>query len=647
MTTKDAKKAAVLLNDEGTFSPNVLHWIEREPNTVLLETTRVAGLEDRSLLFAQPRHVIECRRPEAVNAGLEEIEQALRDGYYVAGFLAYEAGYAFEKALALPCVAATPLLWFGVYEEPIIYNHLSRSFECGRPRAERLAEQLAEIKFEEAIGFSPQPAMTEEEYREAIAAIKAYIAAGDTYQVNFTFKLRFPFHGSAAARYHRLRRAQRVSYSAFLSLPERYILSLSPELFFRWEDRQLTLKPMKGTARRGRNLEEDELQKRALLHSEKNRAENLMIVDLLRNDAGRIAETGSVYVPRFFDIEKYETVLQATSTITANLRANTTIADLLRSLFPCGSITGAPKIRTVQIIHELEKEPRGVYTGAIGYFTPHRKTVFNVAIRTVVLDRESGVGEMGIGSGVVWDSVAEAEYRECLLKARFLTESPDGFQIFETLRWDNAHGYGLLQEHLHRLRSSAEYFGFRYDENVVRGILQKLAQQMQQSSNRIQAFRVRLTLDQAGNCEVEHAPLEALAAIVPIGFARERTNSQDRFLFHKTTRREHYDRALEEAKTREWFDMIFLNERGEVTEGARSNIVIKHGEEYFTPPITCGVLPGTYRTHLLASQSLPLREKIFYRDEVEAAEEVWVCNAVRGLVRAELQLMFTESENLT
>lgn len=359
-----------------------------------------------------------------------------------------------------------------------------------------------------------------------------------------------------------------------------------------------------------------------------------MIVDLLRNDAGRIAETGGVQAPRFFDIEQYETVLQATSTITASLRAKTEIADLLRSLFPCGSITGAPKIRTMQIIHELEKEVRGVYTGAIGYFTPQRKAVFNVAIRTVVLDRKTGMGEMGVGSGVVWDSEAEAEYRECLLKARFLTEAPLDFELLETLRWDRVQDYALLREHLQRLQSSAAYFDFHYDEAVVRSALQKSAQEMRHESNDAKTFRVRLAMNRAGKCKVEHAPLEPLPGVVYIGFAQERTNSKDRFLFHKTTQRPVYDHALEEAKALGWFDMVFLNERGEVTEGARSNIIIKTGADYVTPPLACGVLPGTYRSRLLASQRLPLREKILFREEVEAAEEVWVCNAVRGLVKA-------------
>ncbi len=635
MNNPSSKFSAPLFNEEGAFSPGLLHWIERQSGAVLLETSRVTADETRSLLFTQPRQVIQCRELVEVSAKLREVEQALQAGYYVAGFLAYEAGSAFEKTLPAPRVAATPLLWFGVYEAPIIYNHREQRFECGEEKARRIHERLQRAAGE-AAEARPRPTMTEEEYCRAIAAIKAGIASGDTYQVNFTFKLKFPLRDSAAAWYHRWRRAQRVSYAAFLSLPAHHILSFSPELFFRLDDQRLTLRPMKGTAPRGRTLAEDEQHRLALLQSEKNRAENLMIVDLLRNDVGRIAEIGSVHVPRFFEIERYETVLQATSTIAARLRPEITAADLMRSLFPCGSITGAPKIRTMQIIHELEPEPRGVYTGAIGYFTPHREAVFNVAIRTLVLDHKSGTAEMGIGSGVVWDSEPEAEYRECLLKARFLTEPHREFELIETLRWDRQLGCGLWREHVQRLQNSAAYFDFQYEKDLVLAALQEGVRLGLAEHANAQALRVRLALHRDGQCAVAASPLEDLSGLAQAGFAHGRTHSQDRFLFHKTTRRAAYERELAEAQARGWFDAIFLNEREEVTEGARGNVIIKRDGEYFTPPLACGVLPGVYRAYLLAAQTLPLSEKIICREEVEQAEEVWLCNAVRGLVRVSL-----------
>lgn len=407
-----------------------------------------------------------------------------------------------------------------------------------------------------------------------------------------------------------------------------------PSFFFRCDENHITLKPMKGTARRGRTTIEDEQQRQWLANSAKNRAENLMIVDLLRNDVGRVAQTGTVHVPRFFEIERYETVQQATSTITAELKPETTVTELMRCLFPCGSVTGAPKIRTMQIIHELEKEPRGIYTGSIGFFSPQRRAVFNVAIRTVMLDRKTGAGEMGIGSGIVWDSDNTAEYHECLLKARFLTESAEPFELIETLRWDSANGWFLLHEHLLRLENSADYFDFHFDREEI---LRRLGEYAAQFGRQPESYRVRLTLNRQGGVSMAHTHLPNLHEPVRIKLASARTHSQDRFLFHKTTRRELYDRALKDAEAQGFFDVIFCNERGEITEGCRSNLIIKSEGRYFTPPLDCGVLPGVFRAHLVASGKFTLEEKILLPQELERAEEILLCNAVRGLVKAVLE----------
>lgn len=405
------------------LQPGILAWVFRQQNAILLETSRPGGGEARSYFFLNPLHIVQCACLSQVENCLAHIHQALRDGYHAAGFLGYEAGYAFEKRLATTVRTSTPLLWFGIYDAPAVYNHHHQGWERGGKKIAEMDSALRNTNAPPAQieNLHVAPTLGEAEYHRAITAIKNHIAAGDTYQVNFTFKLKFPFRGSAAALYCHLRQRQRVGYAALLSCGAFAILSFSPELFFRIYNRRMVLKPMKGTAPRGRTPEEDERQRLALRHSEKNRAENLMIVDLLRNDAGRIARTGSVRVQRFFDLEGYETVWQATSTITAELRPRITVVDLMRCLFPSGSVTGAPKIRTMQIIRELEKEPRGVYCGSIGFFAPHlRHAVFNVAIRTLALDQQAGTGEMGVGSGVVWDSDAASEYRECLLKSRFL-----------------------------------------------------------------------------------------------------------------------------------------------------------------------------------------------------------------------------------
>jgi len=403
--------------------PEILDWVLQQPHAVLLETSRPGGDERRSYIFLHPLRVLQCTHLSEVSECLHLLQQYLGQGYYAAGFLSYEAGYAFEKRLTSPAASALPLVRFGIFPAPWVYNHHDDCWEMGEAEIHKLALPAAPQRnagqFHPTLNLSPSLAAAD--YHRAIGAIKTHIARGDTYQVNFTFKVKFPFAGAPAALYQQLRARQRVGYGALLRWDEHTALSFSPELFFRVHDRDITLKPMKGTAPRGLTPEEDDRERQSLLHSEKNRAENLMIVDLLRNDVGRIAMTGSVRVMRFFELEKYETVWQATSTITAKLRPQITVLDLMRSLFPCGSVTGAPKIRTMQIIRALEQEPRGVYCGSIGFFAPGlRQAIFNVAIRTVVLDHARGAGEMGVGSGVVWDSDPAAEYRECLLKARFL-----------------------------------------------------------------------------------------------------------------------------------------------------------------------------------------------------------------------------------
>lgn len=626
---------ARIVTPHGEFRPAFIHWLAGRHDSVFLETTRRDADNQHSFLFAAPRATISCHELAQVETKLAEVEHALRQGHYAAGFLSYEAGYAFEERLPPAANVSLPLLWFGIYEQPLIYDHAQGEFTQGK---ELLPQILAELPAQESEAASFQlsgiaPNLAEADYEQALLQIKERIAAGDTYQVNFTFKLKFAWPHAPAALYCRLRHNQRVSYSALVTLRDHALLSFSPELFFRFEDDRLTLKPMKGTARRGRTLAEDEEQRQWLQHSEKNRAENLMIVDLLRHDVGRLAATGSVAVPRFFEIERYETVQQATSTITAELRPGVTVPELLRCLFPSGSITGAPKLRTMQIIHALEREPRGIYTGSIGFFSPRRRAVFNVAIRTVSLDTRSGAGEMGIGSGVVWDSESKAEYRECVLKGRFLSEPGSSFQLIETLRWDPQEGWLLLDAHLKRLQDSAAYFDFRYDAGEIR---RRLAAQLALCRREGITCLVRLTLAREGEITLTHAPLLPPVVPVAVRLANARTNSLDRFLFHKTTQRELYDRELERAVAAGFFEVIFQNEKGEVTEGARTNIIIKKGERYFTPPLRCGVLPGIYRAHLLATQTLPLSEKVLQLEELRAADEILLCNSVRGVLPAKL-----------
>lgn len=603
------------------FSSSVLEWVDAHPGSVLLESNVPGG---GGRLYSDPRRLILARSMEEVPSALEELDRSIANGFHAAGFLSYEAGHAFEQVLPGDRLPSVPLIWFGVY---------------GPPRIVRKGEGKG-MKKPRAVGKTmnpqePAPLISEVEYASAVREILRLIAAGDTYQVNFTFLLRLTLPGPPALWYDALRRAQRVRYSAFVNTGDHRIMSLSPELLFRRKGRTLTLRPMKGTAPRGRTVEEDEHQIQWLNNSQKNRAENLMIVDLLRNDAGRIAVPGGVRVKKFFQIEKYETVFQATSTIEARLRPDVTISGLLRAVFPSGSVTGAPKIRTMQIIHDLEKNPRGVYTGSIGYFAPDRTAELNVAIRTLVVEAKTGDAQMGVGSGIVHDSDPAAEYCECLLKARFVSEPAGEFQLMETIRWDPGRGWFLLSFHKRRLRSSAVYFGFAYDGIVVDRALRGLERSLARSRR---PMRVRLLLHRNGFVEAKAKILHPLSAHPGVKLSGVSTRSSDRFLFHKTTRRTLYDDHLEKAAREGLFDVIFLNERGEVTEGARTNVVVKKGEEYYTPPIECGLLPGTYRSFLLQKRGLAIEEKILRPDDLFSADEVYLCNALRGLVKVNLHM---------
>lgn len=610
------------------FDREFLSWLERQENAVFLESARPDRANRRSYLFLDPVRTIEAETLDAVAPSLEAIAHATDEGLYAAGWIAYEAGCAFEETLrTVGNRARPPLLWMGLYRDPIVYDHLRGRFEQGEAP---VGGPSSRTKCQTSL--DPEPSLTESEYTRAARQVHRLIEAGETYQVNLTFTLRFPQACSEAELYHRLRRAQPVPYGAFLRACGRTILSFSPELFFRIDGRKIRLKPMKGTAARGRTPAEDRANRDWLAQSAKDHAENLMITDLLRNDVGRLAEIGSVKVPRFFDIERHPTLFQATSTVEATLRWDARIPDLVRCLFPSGSVTGAPKIRTMQIIRELEREPRGVYTGAIGFFGPNRRHVFNVAIRTLVLDAQ-GEGEMGVGSGLVADSDAESEFRECLLKGLFLEELPEDFELFETLLWERGRGLRAVRAHLARLRFSARHFGFVFSTGGARAELARLDHSASGATQR----RVRLSLERGGALRVDAFDLEPLSEPVRVRISGVRTRSDDPYLFHKSTRRQLYDEQLRDAQAHGCFDVLFFNERGELTEGARSNVLVRNGSVFRTPPIGCGLLPGTFRTRLLARKTLDVREEVLLEEDLLRADAVYVCNALRGLVEVVLE----------
>ena len=561
-----------------------------------------------------------ARTPDEIAGVFERVDEALGQGRYVAGYVSYDCGALAEIGTADERTSG-PLLWFGVYDRAFVFDHRKGEFEGDAPFCAAIEVTKGEMR---SLGLE----MSESEHAARVATIHEYIRAGDTYQVNLTTKVEVQYSGSPTAIFSQLGRQQRVAYSAFISDGERSILSFSPELFYRAEEGRITTRPMKGTAARGRTLEEDRCIAEWLANDAKNRSENVMIVDLLRNDLGRVCEFGTVSVDELFATEKYETVWQMTSTVRGKLRADVSQVEVFKHLFPCGSVTGAPKLRTMEIIRELENGPRDIYTGAIGYFAPNGNATFNVAIRTLVL--KDGRGEMGIGSGIVIDSVAEREYEECKLKANFLSERRTEFELIETLLWDD--GCKLLPMHMDRLEDSARYFGFECDRGATIEAINAYGQALRAGTK----YKVRLLLSRPGEMRMESTAVELSAASGRIVLASERTSSADRFLFHKTTNREKYDRLFLEAARQGYDDVLFMNERDEITEGAISNVFIVVGERWYTPPLDCGVLPGIYRRHVLETNAVA-SEKVLQLEDLKSADEIYICNAVRGMRKVELE----------
>ena len=562
----------------------------------------------RPLRFTDPVEVVVATRVEEVLPALRRVEQAVGEGLYAAGYVGYEAAPAFDAAFHVRDGGSLPLLWFGLFRAP----DPQPDEESGG------AFQLTEW----------QPSVSRDEYDAAIHAIREAIARGETYQVNHTLRLRAHFSGDDWSFYRALCAAQRPGHGAYLNLGRHRILSASPELFFHRSGNGITVRPMKGTRPRGRFSAEDAALRAELSASEKERAENLMIVDLMRNDLGRIARTGSVQVTQLFDVETYPTVLQMTSTVTAEPREGTSLVDLFRALFPCGSITGAPKVSTMRLIAALEDSPRGPYCGAIGYVTPGGEAVFNVAIRTVVLDAETGAVEYGVGGGITWDSDAGGEYAETVAKAAILTAARPPFRLLETLRLENGE-YTLLDRHLKRLTSSAEYFGIPVQSEAARGALRSFA-----DLHRAGAWRVRLLVSQAGSVEVEGTPLVELPpGPLPVALADQPVSRGNVFLFHKTTHRRVYEER--KAAHPDAFDVLLWNAEEELTEFTTGNLVLELDGGRWTPPVECGLLAGTLRAELVDRGEI--QERVLTREDLQQADRVWYINGVRGWVPVGVQ----------
>ncbi len=573
------------------FSPSTVY---RDAPIVFRVTRRCAKV------FGTPQRVLVARRADEVLGVLSEVEREAAAGRIAVGFVAYGAAPAFDSALVAHCDPAMPLAWFAIYTEA--------------PQPEVLPPPglAPELAWESDIAA---PA-----YRTALDRIRACIAAGDTYQVNFTFPMRAQFSGDTRALFGALAAAQPTDFGWFIDAGDVTILSFSPELFFRLDGNQIRCQPMKGTASRGLSFDDDERRACALQQSGKERAENVMIVDMVRNDLGRIAEIGSVRVASLFDTQRLDTCWQMTSTVDAI--TNAALPEIFSALFPSASVTGAPKVRTMQIIRELESAPRGVYCGAIGTVGPGRRAEFSVAIRTVTIDRTEDEAVYHVGSGVTWDSAPHAEFEECHLKAAVLTHRRPDFELIESLRWDK--NYWLIEGHLHRLERSASYFGYAFDAAEICQALSGFANDLDAPS------KVRLMLSRDGRVNIDANPL-TVTPLWRVAVAPEPVDESDVFLYHKTTHRAVYDHAHALCPGAD--DVILWNRRGELTESTRANLVLRFGDRWFTPPVPSGLLGGVFRAQLLSDGVLV--ERVLLLGDLDSADEVRLINSVRGWIAIE------------
>jgi len=616
------------------------------------------------LAFSNPVTVLTATRLAEVKPCLQRVAEKVSQGLYAAGFLTYEAAPAFDSALCAHPPGDLPLAWFGLYHAP---EQIRKTLSC---------EPAGRASFQ----VGPWEALVSEAtYYRQVSRIRDLIVAGDTYQINYTFPLQADFQGDTLSWFRQLCFSQQANHCAFIQAGRFHLLSASPELFFKKDGDGLTTRPMKGTTRRGRWPAEDRARAQSLAASAKERAENVMIVDVLRNDMGRVSRIGSVNVTRLWELERYPTIWQMTSTVTAQSKAS--VPDILAALFPSGSVTGAPKIHATKIIRALEPYPRGIYCGTIGWWAPNGQAEFNVAIRTVTVNTDTGTARYHVGGGITHGSSPDDEYAECLAKAEVLTRHLPVFDLLESLRWDGR--YFLLREHLDRLAESAAYFDFPFSRPAVETALNQYplpaaAKSVLAGSEQAQLCRsspltpredtrptknnrncstgggsayggrpgaltgrgraendtvaqdqapilkIRLLLSRDGSCRVEGEPLKPSAPL-RVGLAATPVDEKHVWLYHKTTYREIYRQVLLSRPDCE--DVILWNRRGEITESTIANVVLELDGNLWTPPVTCGLLAGTFRRHLLETGAI--QERVLHRDDLRRARAVHLINSVR------------------
>ncbi len=565
---------------------------------------------DSWVRYEYPEKILYAYSLNEVLPVLYEAEKLSQQGYHCIGFVSYEASPAFDNKIQAHAYSKDlPLCCFGVYKDYQPFKFPQK------------IHKLPELSW--------QPSISVEEYKKKLHSIKKHLIQGDCYQVNFTYHLRTPFIGSPFNYFLSLIHNQKTTLGSYIEDENFAICSVSPELFFQLDNQQLTARPMKGTASRGRYYEEDEEQKQWLHNSEKNRAENTMIVDMIRNDMGKISSANNIQTTSLHHIEQYKTALQMTSTIST--QTNQSIVDIFKAMFPCASITGAPKVKTTQIIKELEQGARGIYTGSIGCILPNRKARFNVAIRTVCIDKNNEIAEFGIGGGIVWDSKIEEEYQESLTKASILSAKNHKVELLETILWDKNNGYFLIEYHLQRLKKSAAFLLFKWDENKIEKTLQKFENYLQLNFNSPQI--VRLIYSENGSIKIENKEIGKVKETLKISLSKRVINSYEWSFFHKTTNRSFYDKALELSTTQEADEVILCNEKGELCETTRHNIVLHLEGELYTPILDSGLLNGTFRQQLLKQGKI--KERRLYIQDLHNAKEIYLINSVRKWIKAE------------
>lgn len=594
----------------------IIKYIVDKPNSTFFYTPPIYK-NAQSYLFKNVSEEVKIYSPDELNFGFAKIDELISLDLTAFGYIEYELGYLLEQRLEhYLTVTEKPLLHFLFCDQSSI--EIIKSTEIDYSGFSELIGKKIISDFK--LNTSKQ------EYIKNVEKIKKYIKEGDTYQVNYTVKGNFNLTSKIEELFAQLIFSQSAEYTAIMNFDDRILVSFSPELFLELIDHNIKVKPMKGTIARGINTHADEINQSMLLDSEKDRAENIMIVDLLRNDIGKICEYGSVEVKNKYKLEKYESVFQLTSEIVGKLKTNS-ISEIIKNLFPSGSITGAPKLRTMEIIHELEKSKRGVYTGLIGMFNKNH-SITNVAIRTLDINPSNMNSELGIGSGVVWDSDPELEYEEVLLKSNFLTQSTKYFELFETMLLEDGVIF-LFENHLYRLKDASQYFLFNYDEKFVRSELSSHIYSLDKNK----LYKIRLSLSKWGNITITNEIISPNSETVDLKISDKKIDSHNKYQFFKTTNRELYERELRVGRKNGFFETIFFNEKEQLAEGCITNILVEFNNATITPPINAGILNGCYRQFMLDNKSI--QEQHINIQQLINSKRIILINSVRKEVKVD------------